>query len=151
MYRKYESTRIKTEEEALKQLGSVEEVIQQVYQENHVKYQKDRQKVEKNSLLDNFVHTIYQVVDVMSHNTLKENGKILFDLLLLILFTCILKIPFIFVRSLGMSFLTFLSSPILERLWYFGFELVYLFVAVLFFVRIFRKWFQELPNFKINL
>ena len=37
----------KTEEEALKQLGSVEEVIQQVYQENHVKYQKDRQKVEK--------------------------------------------------------------------------------------------------------
>ena len=87
----------------------------------------------------------------MSHNTLKENGKILFDLLLLILFTCILKIPFIFVRSLGMSFLTFLSSPILERLWYFGFELVYLFVAVLFFVRIFRKWFQELPNFKINL
>ena len=90
---------------------------------------------------------IHRVVDGMSKNSFQENFKILFDLLILIVFICLLKIPFILVRNLGDSLFAYVSIPLISEIWGIIIDLVYIVVAVMVFVNIFTKWFK---NLKLN-
>lgn len=133
----------KTEEEALTELGDVAAQIRLIYQKNHVaeKAQKTSFFAEKyESLLD----IIHRIIDVMSKNSAKANMKIIFDILILIFLVCIIKIPFILVKDLVESLLAFLSSPFINSLWNFIVELSYVFIAIIVFLNIFRRWFQNL-------
>ena len=80
----------------------------------------------------------------MSKNSSKANAKILIDIFILLLLTCIIKIPFILVRDLGNSIFDFFASPLLLNIWHLILELIYLVVAVTFFLNVFKKWFQHL-------
>ncbi len=134
-----------SEEEALKGLGDVNDLIQQVYKENHVDYEKSHKK--KNILFSNFEHffeVVNHVVDVMSKNSAKANGLIILDILILIFLTCIIKIPFILVRDLGDSLFDFFASPLLINIWHLFVEIIYIVVAVTVFLNIFKKWFENL-------
>lgn len=134
----------KTEEEATAEIGDVEEFIQKIYVENHVDVTKLQEKVKKESLLDQIFDSIGHMIDVMSKNSAKANGKIVFDLLLLILLTSLLKIPFLVVRDFGNGLLDVFSSPLVINIWYFVIEILYWILAVFFFLRIFQKWFSKL-------
>ncbi len=135
----------KSEEDALKELGNVEKLIDEVYSQNHVNRQKAKE--ERNFLISHYnqlFRVIQHVIDVMSKNTAKANRKILLDVLLLILLTCVLKIPFIMVRDLGTNLLAFLAIPLLNNIWSLIIEILYLVFAITFFLNVFRKWFQNL-------
>ncbi len=138
----------KSEEEALSLLGDADQVINQIYTENHVNRKKTMQ--ESNFLISKYnqlFKVINHVVDVMSHNTAKANAKILFDILVLIVLTCVIKIPFIMVRDLGVNLLDFFANPFINNLWELFIEIIYLIVGITFFLNVFKKWFQ---NLKIN-
>lgn len=135
----------KSEEEALKELGDVTLLVQTILKENHI----DRMALEnkKNSFhkaLEQLFQVIRHVIDVMSQNSMKANGKIVFDFLILILLTCLLKIPFLLVQDLVGSFLGILAIPWITNLWQLFIELIYLIVAIVFFFSVFQKWFQNL-------
>ena len=133
----------KTEEEALQSLGDVKEQIHLVYQKNHV-----AEQIQKTSFFtgkyESLLDIIHRIIDVMSKNSSKANMKIIFDILILIFLVCIIKIPFILVKDLGESLLAFLSIPFINTLWNFIIEVSYVFVAVVVFLNIFRRWFQNL-------
>lgn len=140
----------KTEEEAILDLGDVQELIRKIYIDNHVNLEKlqTNQKLthqkfnfsKLKKLFEVFQHTI----DVMSKNSAKANGKIIFDLLLLILLTSLFKIPFVVVRQFGVSLLDVFSVPLLITIWYFIVEILYWAFAIFFFLYIFQKWFSTL-------
>lgn len=134
-----------SEEEALKNLGDVQSMIDSIYKENHVDYASTIPK--KSFLLSSYEQlfkTIRHVIDVMSKNSSKANAKILLDILILLGLTCVIKIPFILVRDLGDSILDFFANPLLSNIWHLIIELIYLVVAVTFFLNVFKKWFQNL-------
>lgn len=135
----------KSEEEALKSLGDVSLEVNKVFKEHHLNFNSSEKK---NSFFSSKYDSIYQVInhviDVMSKNSAKANGKILFDLLILILLVCIIKIPFILVRDLVESLLAFLSMPFIITLWHFIIEVIYIIIAITVFLNIFKRWFKNL-------
>lgn len=134
-----------SEEDALKQMGDVKSYIDFIYQENHVSYQATHQRKSfLSSSYEQLFKTIRHVIDVMGQNSSKANVKILIDVFILLGLTCILKIPFILVRDLGDSTLGFFANPLLNNIWHLIVELIYLVVAITFFLNVFKKWFQNL-------
>lgn len=135
----------KKEEDVLQELGDVSHLIQQVYKENHVDYQSYLHK--KGFFVQKFEQlsvVVNHVIEVMSQNSAKANVKILFDIFILLILISIIKIPFILVRDLGDSVLDFLASPLLINIWHLVMELIYIVVAVVVFLNIFRKWVANL-------
>lgn len=135
----------KSEEEAIQSLGSIDEHIKKVKRENHVRIDTIQKK-------DNFFTTkaeglweiVNRIIDVMSKNSAKANGKIILDILILIFLVCIIKIPFILIRDVGERLLAFLSIPILLNLWHFVIEILYVVLAIVVFLNIFKRWFHNL-------
>ena len=84
----------------------------------------------------------------MAKNDMKENAKIILDLLVLIVFICLLKIPFLFIQNIGDDLLLSFNQPILLEIGHFILEIVYIVVAFLFYMNIFNKWFSNLKNKK---
>ena len=84
----------------------------------------------------------------MAKNDMKENAKIILDLLVLIAFICLLKIPFLFIQNIGDDLLLSFNQPILLEIGHFILEIVYIVVALMFFMNIFNKWFSNLKNKK---
>ena len=72
----------KTEEEATQEIGNVEDLIQKIYAENHIDMtQIQSKKNSKLSKIDEIFDVFGHMIDVMSKNSAKANGKIIFDLL----------------------------------------------------------------------
>lgn len=132
----------KSENEALLELGDVSVYIDKIFQENHVDQNKKTNGIGKK--LGEFVEVIHHVIDVMSKNDMKSNAKIVFDFLILVLFICILKIPFIVIQDMGASILNFIPIPIVLSLWHLLFDIIYIIVAVIVFIHIFKKWYENL-------
>ena len=84
----------------------------------------------------------------MSKNDLKSNAKIVLDILILIAFVAILKIPFIVVQNLGDSLLSYLAIPVISDIWSLLMDLIYIVVAVIVFINIFQKYFKNIQSDK---
>ncbi len=93
-----------------------------------------------------FYHEVISLSTILKNSNGTNRRKIIFDLLLLIIITCFLKIPFIFIRDLGdQAIETFLASNVsISTLWGFFIELCYVIVAFTFFIKTFYKWFAKL-------
>ncbi len=76
----------------------------------------------------------------------KKRSKIIIDLLFLIFITCILKIPFIFVRNLGDNLIEIISAANITVLaiWGLIIEFIYVIVALSFFIKTLRKWISSI-------
>lgn len=133
----------KSDEEVIKSFGSMEDIVHEVCK---------RRKIEAVSKKDFFIVQFYN--DLVDLGTLlkncdgKKRGKILLDLLVLVLLTCFLKIPFIFIRDLGDQIIDgfFNSNITFFALWGLVMELIYVLFALSYFVRTFRKWFGNLET-----
>lgn len=135
----------KTEEEALKELGDVQEHIQNVLKEHHIaNLSNHKNQSFFTTKAEGLLEVVNHVIDVMSKNSAKANAKIIFDILVLIFLVCIIKIPFILVRDLGERLLAFLSIPFVLNLWHFVIEIAYVILAVVVFLNIFKRWFKNL-------
>lgn len=84
------------------------------------------------------------LLDIMSKNDIKSNLKIVLDILILLVFISLIKIPFIAVRNIGESLLQNIDFPIAFDIWGIAIEIVYVIVAIMVFINVFPRWFKNL-------
>ena len=74
--------------------------------------------------------------------------KLIGDLFFLLVITCVIKIPFIFVRNLGDNIISiiFNSNITILAIWGLVLELIYAIVALVFFLKTLKKWLKQLPS-----
>lgn len=133
------------EEQIIASFGNLDTIQKSIFKKHGINPSK---VLKKEGFLykkfEELFEVIHRVVDIMSKNSFQENIKILFDLLILIIFICLLKIPFILVRNLGDSLFTYTSIPLISEIWGILIDLIYIVIAVMVFVNIFTKWFKNL-------
>ena len=134
-----------SEEEAMKSLGNPELVASNILQKHGIDFSKVNKKhgfiYQK---FEQLFQVIHRLVDVMSKNDFKSNVKIVIDILILIVFVAILKIPFIVVQNLGDTLLSYISIPVLADVWSLIVDCIYIVVAVIVFINIFQKYFKNI-------
>ena len=133
------------EEDIIKTFGDIENIQKKILKKHGINPAKVLRKegfVYKK--FEELFQVIHRVVDTMSKNSFQGNIKILFDLLILIIFICLIKIPFILVRNLGDSLLSYIDFPYISEIWGILIDLIYIVIAVIVFVNIFTKWFKNL-------
>ncbi len=138
------------ENEILKNYPSAKDKIREILQNNGLNSGKNNFFVEK---FQELFRVINKVVDVMSKNDLKSNAKIISDILILIILICLLKIPFILVRNVGDSLISYINFPLALKIWGIAIEFVYIIVGIMVFINVFTKWFNKLkvnPNAKVK-
>ena len=94
--------------------------------------------------INDLVSTFNHLVDIMGKNDFQANLKIVGDILILLIFVSLCKIPFIVVRNVGDSLLKTINIPIVYNIWALLVELVYLVIAIMILVNVFPKWFKKL-------
>lgn len=136
----------RTEEEILSKLN-IEEIAKNILENRGINLEK---ALKKNNIIykkiEDLCYTINRIVDAMSKNTAKENTKIILNILIIVLVVCLLKIPFIFVKDLGLTIIEIFNNSILTKVWDIIFEILYVIVAVIVFVTIFTNWFKDLKG-----
>lgn len=137
-----------SEEEIVLSFGSLDFIVDNILEKRGI----DKTKISNHKFLykefERLFISIHNLVDVMAKNDMKENAKIILDLLVLIAFICVLKIPFLFIQNIGDDLLLSFNQPILLEIGHFILEIVYIIVALMFFMNIFNKWFSNLKNKK---
>ena len=136
------------EEEIVLSFGNLDFIVDNILEKRGI----DKAKISNHKFLykefERLFTSIHNLVDVMAKNDMKENAKIILDLLVLIAFICLLKIPFLFIQNIGDDLLLSFNQPILLEIGHFILEIVYIIVALMFFMNIFNKWFSNLKNKK---
>ena len=133
------------EEDIIKSFGTIENIVKKILKKHGINPEK---VMKKESLLykkfEELFEVIHRVVDVMSKNDFKENVNIFFDLLIIIIFISLIKIPFILIQNLGDSLLSYIDIPYSMDIWGLIVDLIYIVISVIIFANIFTKWFKNL-------
>lgn len=133
-----------TEEEAVKELGDLNEIVNDLLAAYKVKQK------ETNSL-NRFVNKVSQgfdyILNELSNKSGKDILKFIIEIALIVLIIAIFKIPFLLLKDLGWDIFGELASPISSifyGIWSFIIELSYFVLAVILFIKIVEKrYFQN--------
>ena len=140
-----------SEEEIIKSFGTMTEITETILKSHGINPQK---LSKKNGFIykqfEELFQVIHHVIDEMSKNDFQNNLKIILDLLILIAFICLLKIPFILVRNLGDSLITNLNITFMSGIWGLIVDIIYIIVALVVFMNIFNKYFKYIKAKKSN-
>ena len=140
-----------SEEEIIKSFGTIKEITETILKSHGINPKK---LSKKNSFIykqfEELFQVIHHVIDEMSKNDFQNNLKIILDLLILIAFICLLKIPFILVRNLGDSLITNLNITFMSGIWGLIVDIIYIIVALVVFMNIFNKYFKNIKAKKSN-
>lgn len=140
-----------SEEEIIKSFGTITEITETILKNHGINPQK---LSKKNGLIykqfEELFQVIHHVIDEMSKNDFQNNLKIILDLLILIAFICLIKIPFILVRNLGDSLITNLNITFMSGIWGLIVDIIYIIVALVVFMNIFNKYFKNIKAKKNN-
>lgn len=119
--------------------GSMDKIIKDVKK----KYKTEKKK---EFVIKRFYNELVDLSTVLKNSDNKRRGKIIVDLLLLIAITCVIKIPFIFVRDIGdnITNVFFDNNITILALWGLVIELLYVVIALVYFVKTFEKWFTNI-------
>lgn len=134
-----------TEEEIIKSFGTIESIRKEILKKHGINYKKVSSK--QNLLYQKFEElftVIHKLVDKMGKYSWQENSLIIINVLVLILLISFIKIPFILIRTIGDSLLTNFASPFVLEIWSLGVELCYIVIAVMVFVNVFTKMFENI-------
>lgn len=138
------------EEERVASFGNLDDIAQSILKKRGI----DEAKITHSKFVyhqfEELFKTVHRVVDRMAQNEFKENVKIVIDLLILIAFICLLKVPFLFVQNVFDDLLLNFNQPILVEIIHFILDISYIILAVVFFMNIFTKWFQNRDEKKVN-
>lgn len=131
----------KTDEEVIKSFGSINDIVKKVCLSHGIEYKSVSRKGFMN-WFKQFYDGIQDFASIFKNSDGKKKLKLLGDLLFLIIITCVLKIPFIFVRNLGDNMIeTFFSSNLtFLALWGLFVEILYVIIALSFFIKTLNKW-----------
>lgn len=140
-----------TEEEAVKELGDINEIVNDLLAAYKVK-QKD------NNYINRFINKVSLALDhflnELSNKSGKDILKITIEIGLIILLILLCKIPFLLVKDLGWYIFNGLASPISNifyGIWSFIIELSYFILAVVLFIKIMqRRYFQGFSEKIVN-
>lgn len=93
-----------------------------------------------------YYNLLMDLSDIFKKSNNEKRVKLVIDLVFLIIVTCVLKIPFIFIRNLGDNIISiFFSSNIMVlAIWGLIIELIYAIVALIFFMKTLKKWINKL-------
>lgn len=132
----------KSEEETIKSFGSIKDIVKEICNNRNLDYNK----VSKYHFFKGYYNDFVDLINIFKNNNGKTRFKIITDLLLLIVVTCILKIPFIFIRDMGdKSIDIFFKNDVkLLTVWGVLIEIIYIIVALSFFLKTFKKWFRNI-------
>lgn len=128
-----------TEEEAVKELGDINEISSDLLGAYKVKQKGS-------NYLNKFIDKVSQIFDKVLNELSTKSGKdilkFVVEICLIILLICIFKIPFIFIKDLGWNIFSTLSYPISNTfysIWSFIIELSYFILAIILFIKIIQK------------
>ncbi len=112
-----------------------------------------KQESTKKSIFDpiyRFYNLLLDIGSAFKAGDTKKRISIVTDLCILVVITCFLKIPFIFIRDLGDNLIgVFLKNNMnVLAIWGLIIELVYVFLALTFFIRTLKKWVNNLQTEK---
>ena len=132
-----------TEEEAVKELGDLNEISSDLLGAYKVKQKGS-------NYLNKFIDKVSQIFDKVLNELSTKSGKdilkFVVEICLIILLICIFKIPFIFIKDLGWNIFSTLSYPISNTfysIWSFIIELSYFILAIILFIKIIQKRYFE--------
>lgn len=132
--------------EVIKSFGSMDDIIKEVCKRHNLSEKKIREN--KQNWFINFYNELVDLSTILKNSNGKKRTKIILDILLLIVITCVLKIPFIFIRDLGDRLVEALlnSNVTILAIWGLVIEFVYVIIALTFFIKTFKKWFTNLEK-----
>ena len=135
----------KSDTEVIESFGSMESIVEEVCKRHHLDYHT---VYRQQNFLKAFYDDLVELGSVLRNSDGKGRTKIILDLLLLIVITCVLKVPFIFIRDLGDQLIEIVMQSNLTALalWGLFIEIIYVVLALLYFVRTFRKWFKNMEK-----
>lgn len=144
----------KTEEEAVKELGNFNEIVDDLLSAYKVKSKSDDNKynvnnINVNNIINKIGDTIVRVLNSLSQKSPRELVKILIEIVIILLIVGIFKIPFNLIRDLGTElFFNFGSLGIvLDNIKRFIIELSYFILAVIIIIKVFNKrYFSNLSD-----
>lgn len=133
----------KPDEEIIKNFGSFKDIQKEVAE----KYGKDvKTSIKKEMCFQKFYKNIIKLGTILKKSDSKKRGQLFWDLLLLIIITCVLKIPFLFIRDIGDRAIEnfFTNNLPFLAIWGLIVELLYIIGAILFFIKTFDKWLKKM-------
>lgn len=134
-----------SDKEVIKSFGKMKDIVKEIAKKHGLNYKSI--KIKENGFRK-FYNELYELSSFLKKSDGKMKLKILTDILFLVGITCILKIPFIFIRDLGdrVTENFFSSNLTILAFWGLFIELIYVIVALSFFVKTFEKWFLNLKK-----
>ena len=133
-----------TEEEAVKELGDLNEIVNDLLAAYKVKHKETNYiKI----IISKLSVGLDYILNELSSKSGKDILKFVIEIGLIILIVCIFKMPFLIVKDLGWHIFSNLSSPISDifyGIWSFIIELSYFILAIILFIKIFeRRYFKN--------
>jgi len=102
--------------------------------------------------IDEFLLIINKITDNLLNLKTKKLAKFIIELVIIILFIMLLKIPFEFIKQLGEKFSSFLFpiSSIIIGVWSILIDILYFFFALITFIFIYNKKYPDNKSTKID-
>lgn len=137
----------KSDEEVIKSFGSMDYIVKDICEKRGLDYKKVSRR-NNFKWFHSFYNDLLDFSEIFKNSDSNKRVKLVLDLLLLVVVTCVLKIPFIFVRDLGDNLFGILFSGNITVLaiWGLIIEILYVIVALSFFVKTLKKWFKSLSE-----
>ena len=140
-----------TEEEAVKELGDINEIANDLLQAYKV-------KPKESNYLNRFINKVSQMFDYFLNELSNKSGKdilkLIVEICLIIFLIMIFRIPFLLVKDLGWNIFEGLASPISNifyGIWSFIVEASYFVLAIILFIKIIEKrYFQGFSEKIVN-
>ena len=132
--------------EVIKSFGSMDKIVKEVCKRQGIDEKKVKE--EKQNWFVNFYNDLIGLSNILKNSNGQKRMKLIVDILLLIVITCVLKVPFIFIRDLGdrLTEALFKSNVTILAIWGLVIEFVYVIIALTFFAKTFKKWFTNLEK-----
>ena len=140
-----------TEEEAVKELGDINEIANDLLQAYKV-------KPKESNYLNRFINKVSQMFDYFLNELSNKSGKdilkLIVEICLIIFLIMIFRIPFLLVKDLGWNIFEGLASPISNifyGIWSFIVEASYFVLAIILFIKIIgKRYFQGFSEKIVN-
>lgn len=138
-----------SEEEAVKELGNFEEIINDLLAAYKVKSRTS----EDNSfseIINKISHGIDNIMETLSHKSGTDIIRLLIEIIIILFIICLLKIPFSMIKDLGGDIFRELANPIgniFKAIWYFIIDFSYIIISIIFFIKMLeRRYFKNISN-----
>ncbi len=130
-----------TEEDAVKELGDFEEIVNDLLSAYKVKG-CNKEDNGFNHIINKIGAFIDNFMDSLSDKSGSDILKILIQIVLILFLICLLKIPFVIIKNLGINLFQELIFPIgniFASIWSLIVELSYTVTAIIFFIKMYEK------------